>query len=236
MKRSATILFLSFLFLVFSGGLFSISQKEEVRIGREASQQIVARDGIWQNPVQQQRVELLGRKLASFSTRKGLTWAFILLSSDKINAMATPGGFVHVTRGLLQNFTADDELAFVLGHEIAHVEKRHSIKQMEQGIMLDLAGSLLSGRGKKDLSVTLATAFLQSRYSVKDELEADEISLDFLVMARIDPFAGPRALQHLFALQKSRPDLLDSLFGTHPMPKDRVNRATAKATKLKKPS
>src|SRR5436305_10761505 len=77
-------------------------------------------------------VNSLGRQIASRTSRADLDWQFRVVNSEVINAFALPGGYIYVNRGVLTNASNESELAGVLGHEIEHVVRRHSVKQMEQ--------------------------------------------------------------------------------------------------------
>ena len=77
-------------------------------------------------------VNSLGQSIASRTSRADLQWQFAVVNTDVINAFALPGGFVYVNRGVLARASNESELAGVLAHEIEHVVRRHSVKQMEQ--------------------------------------------------------------------------------------------------------
>ena len=100
--------------------------------------------GLVQDDEIQDRVNRIGQKLLQNGTRPGLTYTFKVLNTPDVNALACPGGFIYVYKGLLDYMTSDDELAAVLGHEIGHIEKRHTVHQMEQQMALSLL-TLLAG-------------------------------------------------------------------------------------------
>src|SRR5205807_7944116 len=79
-----------------------------------------------------QYVNALGNQLASKTSRADLQWQFYVVNTDVVNAFALPGGIIYVNRGVLERADRMDELAGVMGHEIEHVVRRHSVKQMEQ--------------------------------------------------------------------------------------------------------
>ena len=84
-------------------------------------------------------VALTGMTVASASTRPNLSWTFVVLDTDGVNAFAAPGGFVHVTRGALALIQNESELANVLGHEIGHITIKHTIKAIQKA---NLAGKI----------------------------------------------------------------------------------------------
>src|SRR5215471_18926494 len=98
-----------------------ISEKDEVKIGAQTSLSLRTRFGVVQDAKVTKYVTLVGSALAAASERPNLDWKFIVLDTDAVNAFAAPGGFIHVTRGLLGFAKNEAELAGVLGHEITHV-------------------------------------------------------------------------------------------------------------------
>ena len=75
---------------------------------------------------------LVGTVLAQASTRPDLNWEFIVLDTDGVNAFASPGGLVHITSGALGLIKSEAELAGVLGHEIAHITKKHTSTRIQK--------------------------------------------------------------------------------------------------------
>ena len=94
-----------------------VSEAEERQIGEDVSTKIRERFGVVQDPAIHKYVSLVGMALAQQSDRPQLAWTFIVLDTDGVNAFASPGGFVHVTRGALGLVANEAELAGVLGHE-----------------------------------------------------------------------------------------------------------------------
>ncbi|MEQ1729190.1 MAG: M48 family metalloprotease, partial [Vicinamibacterales bacterium] len=105
----------------------TISESEERTIGEDVSVQIRKRFGVVQDPAVHKYVTLIGTTLAKASERPNLNWTFIVLDTDGVNAFASPGGLVHITRGALGLIKNEAELAGVLGHEIAHVVRKHTV-------------------------------------------------------------------------------------------------------------
>ena len=99
----------------------TIDEKEERQLGETVSTQIRQRFGVVQDPAIHKYVSLVGTAMAQQSDRPNLPWTFVVLDTDGVNAFASPGGFVHITRGALGLIRNEAELAGVLGHELAHV-------------------------------------------------------------------------------------------------------------------
>src|SRR3979409_1964856 len=121
-----------------------ISQQQEVQMGQEYAQQINAQLPIVQDPEVNRYVNVLGDSIARLTSRKDLNWQFFIVDSKEVNAFAVPGGFVYVNRGLIERADKMDEVAGVLGHEIGHVVRRHTVKQMEKGQAVNVRIQLTS--------------------------------------------------------------------------------------------
>ena len=109
-----------------------ISQQQEVQMGQEYAQQINAQLPIVQDPELNRYINVLGDSIARLTSRRDLDWHFFIVDSKEVNAFAVPGGYVYVNRGLIERADNMSEVAGVLGHEIGHVVRRHTVKQMEK--------------------------------------------------------------------------------------------------------
>ena len=103
------------------------TDSEERQLGADISAQLREKYGVVQDRNVHKYVTLVGSVLASSSSRPALQWTFIVLDTDGVNAFATPGGYIHITRGALALIQNEGELATVLGHEIGHVTEKHTI-------------------------------------------------------------------------------------------------------------
>ncbi len=95
--------------------------------------------GVYQDPSVTKYVTLVGAVLAQASTRPNLDWQFVVLDTDGVNAFAAPGGFIHITKGLLGLMKNEAELAGVLAHEITHVTEKHTVNAIMKGDTMKLA-------------------------------------------------------------------------------------------------
>src|SRR5919107_2531163 len=109
-----------------------VSTQQEVQMGQEYATQINQQLPIVQDPEVNRYINVLGDSIARLTPRGDLPWQFFVVNSNEVNAFAVPGGFIYVNRGLIERATNLSQLAGVLGHEIGHVVKRHSIEQMQQ--------------------------------------------------------------------------------------------------------
>jgi predicted Zn-dependent protease len=139
-----------------------ISKEQEIEMGRETARQIEAKYGLYQNQAAQERVERIGRSLVAVCGRKDLPYTFKILNADEINALSCPGGFVYVFKGLMDYMPSDAELAGVMGHEIGHVVKRHTVNQIEKNMWTTIA--LIIATGGRNIELAgMASQALGSR-------------------------------------------------------------------------
>ncbi len=183
-------------------------------------------------------MSLVGSVLAQVSTRPGLDWQFIVLDTDGVNAYATPGGFVHVTRGLLGLVKNEAELAGVLGHEITHVTAKHTIRQIQKGQTVQLgtqeAGQQgLGGFVIGQLAQKTYDIMFEGAFSRDDELESDRVGIDLANKVGYAPNGLADVLNRIAERNKSRQEP-NGLFASHPKIKERVDKIaeTIKKNKL----
>lgn len=222
----------------FTGGL---SQAQEIRMGRENHPKIVKEfGGEYGTPALKRYVDGIGQLLAKTSERPDLKFTFTVLNSDIINAFATPGGYVYITRGLMALADNEAQLAGVLAHEIGHITALHHARRHGQSLLANIglaAAGILGGREVARVGQLGAVSLLQS-FSRENEYEADELGVRYLSRVGFDPVAMAgflaklRADTRLSALRRGEsPDKVDQFnyLATHPAPAARVKRATALA-------
>lgn len=214
-----------------------MSEQDELRAGREAHAQILEEfGGPYDNPELARYVSSIGRLLASTSERPDRDFTFTIIDSPIMNAFATPGGYVYVTRGLLALAGNEAELAGVLAHEIGHITGRHAAQRYSKAVLanLGLVGlGIATGSGELvNLAGAGAALYLQG-YSREQEFEADLLGVRYLARATYDPEAMASFLEKMEAYARlqaqieGRPEAADavSLMSTHPRTADRVRRA-----------
>ena len=127
------------------------STPEEVAMGNDYAQQIERQLPIVRDPEIVRYINVLGDSIARVVDNRELTWRFNVVDEAEINAFAVPGGHIYVNRGLIERTTNMSELAGVLGHEIAHVTQRHSMKQMAAACWSSVRSSTRICHGKSAL-------------------------------------------------------------------------------------
>lgn len=228
-KRAAHLLMWAILLVLSSGGVMAMSVEEEIRIGAQAAAQFEGQYGLVSDPAYLGRLQRVAQRLMPHVQRKELPWRFSVINVNEFNAAAFPGGFVYATRGLMDGLN-DEELAFVIGHEMGHVDYRHSVKQLEGDNMrrlglIAIAAGATGGRIDNTTAtlVGLADGVISSQYSKADENESDKYGLTLMGQAGYDPVFALSALQKLAAQSSGgTPGFLNTLIGSHPLPKDRV--------------
>jgi len=205
-----------------------ISQQQEVQMGQQYVQQINAQLPIIQDPELNRYINVLGDSIARLTSRKDLDWQFFIVDAQEVNAFAVPGGFVYVNRGLIQRADQMDELAGVLGHEIGHVVRRHTVKQMEKaqganiGVTLACVLTSICNSQAAGAAINIAGGAVFAKFSRQDEAEADAEGVKNTVRAGISPVGMVTMFRKLLEERKTRPGAVESWFLTHPLEEDRI--------------
>lgn len=204
---------------------------EERELGRQWAATLLGAAPLLRDDELQRYVNRVGRWVAQQSERPELEWRFGVLDSPNINAFATPGGYVFVTRGLLGRMRNEAELAGVLAHEVAHVLEKHHLNAIRKAQGLSLGADLLGefarvkGEGNAQLNERLLGGMrevLSRGLDKSDEYAADRIGVVLAARAGYDPFGLPAVLQTLQALD-AQDSALALMFATHPTPDARLD-------------
>jgi predicted Zn-dependent protease len=201
-------------------GLFTISEQQEIQIGREIERQLAEKPGFVTDPVLTQNLTGIGRRLAAVSERPNLPWTYHVLRDAGVNALAAPGGFIFATRGLLGFVKSQDELAFVIGHETTHVAHRHAVdlaqKDMEVQFGALLVTQVLFGGGYTAYMLSqVGRNLIDAKFSRDKEAEADHFGVIYARKAGFDPTKSIAFFDRLRTQEKSQPGLAKA-FESHP--------------------
>lgn len=204
------------------------SKSEEIQLGREIAGNLLGAAPLVKDEALQEYVNQVGRWVASQSERPDLPWHFGVIDSDDLNAFAAPGGYIMITKGLYRKLENEAQLAGVLGHEIAHVVKKHHLKLLQKSQLLDFGAGLLGEKLGKDnqtvQKVIGSGAEIFARGLDKDaEFEADRMGLVLATRAGYEPYGLPEVLQTIGEVGKNDGSVA-LLFKTHPAPNDRLAR------------
>ena len=215
------------LMLVSSQQLDEMAAQSYAKLKSDAARQ----GALNRDPAMLQRVRAVASRIqpqtATFrADAPGWKWEVNVLNSDQLNAFCMPGGKIMFYSGLINQLRlTDDEIAIVMGHEIAHALREHSREQMSQAIAAQTAigvGAALFGLGEGSAGLANAgyEALIATGFSRTDEREADRIGLELAARAGYDPRAGVTLWQKMIAANKGGhpPEFLSS----HPADASRV--------------
>ena len=201
------------------------STDQEVQMGRSVNLQVQKQYKFSGDPLQQKRVEDIGKKIAAVSDRKEIDYHFQVLEDDQVNAVSLPGGYVYVNSGLLDKVSNDDELACVLAHEVGHIVARHSIKKlqaMQSYSVLRLLVAVAPGSGEVGTAADVAFTQFLLGYSREDELLADQLGARYARLAGYNPHGMITFLTKLQDINRRMPISERSYYKTHPYVPDRI--------------
>jgi beta-barrel assembly-enhancing protease len=225
--------------LALSGATAAISTacapslQEEVQMGRQYAAEINRQLPIVDDAQVHRYINQLGNQIARAADQRGIQYTFYVVNSDVVNAFAVPGGFIYINRGLIDRSENLSELAGVLGHEVAHVVARHGVDQMVRMQRAELGANLafvLLGRAPgqaEQLGLQLGAGAYFARHSREAEREADDLAVQYLVRAGIDPTGIVTFFQKLMQDQQGRPSTVEQWFATHPLTQERVENTRA---------
>jgi predicted Zn-dependent protease len=221
-----------------------VSVAEEKKLGEQEAKKVETQIGLFDDARLTAYFETLGQRLARESPRQDVTYRFRVVDMVEPNAFALPGGYVYVSRGLLALVNNEDELAGVVGHEIAHVAARHSVQKISKqgpvaavfGVFsgltnwIPVVGGVVEGIGDVTQSLIFAP------YDRSQETQADQVGQDVAAKAGWDPAGLSRFLTtlgrevDLTTKGARRPSFFDS----HPPAPDRVAKTAAHARTVKR--
>jgi Zn-dependent protease with chaperone function len=206
--------------------LTRLSAAEEMRLGADLAAAIRWPD----QPEPAERVTRVAGKLLPHIRRRGIEYHFRVVAAPVPNAFALPGGQIQVTAGMLDFVRSDDELAEIVGHEIAHVDLRHAVERYQYQYRLGSLGGLV------EMTHRVATM----PFSVDQELDADAEGLRLAVAGGYNPAAastvfarlqeefpepgGPQANTPAGEVAESMGGVIFSFFRTHPPSAERARR------------
>jgi predicted Zn-dependent protease len=232
------VVFASFLFIGCSKTPYThrnqvviFSPQQELQMGYQSARQILQKERVSNDPRLNAVVKRVGMKIAKAAAQPGYQWQFFVIDKDVPNAFCLPGGKVFVYSGLFRAVQNEDQLATVIGHEVAHAIARHGAERMSM-IQLGRMGKQIAvqaiGGGKYANVINQAygageTFGMVLPFSRKFEYEADEIGLYLMTKAGYNPREALRFWENMMRLTQNRqkpPEFLS----THPADKHRIER------------
>jgi predicted Zn-dependent protease len=219
--------------LAASTAACGVSTQQEQQMGAEYSAQINAQLPIVQDAEINRYINVLGDSIANLADDRGFDYHFYVVNAAEINAFAVPGGFIYVNRGLIDRAQNLSQMAGVLGHEIGHVVRRHSVKQMEKaqganiGVVLGCTLLNVCGSQAAQAAINIGGSALFAKFSRDDEREADAEGVKNVIRAGISPNGIPEMFEILLAERQTNPGAVEGWFATHPGEEDRIRDTRA---------
>ena len=218
--------------------LIMVSPQQELALGFQSAKKVLETEKISTDPVKNAQVKRIGQRIAQTTEalyHVNYQWEFFVIENDKeANAFCLPGGKVFVYTGLFKYVANDDELAAVMGHEIAHAVARHGAERMSSGQLQQLGGQVLGAvmqsRGNQANTALAMQAFgigtqlgVMLPHSRTQEYEADHIGLVLAAKSGYNPRSALAFWEKFAKDGKTPPEYLS----THPVPANRIAKIKA---------
>lgn len=209
----------------------NIDEAKEIEIGRQLAALLLGAKPAHPDMALQRYVNRLGRWISLQSPRSGLPWTFVVLDDAGYNAFAAPGGYVFVTKGLIDRCADESELAGILAHEITHVTAKHHLQAIRQSAMAGLGTQVLAsqlrtnnvaGQLVKDQLLSLFRTVYTKGLSQTDEFEADRTGVSLAAKSGFDPYGLVAVLQQLRTVAPDNP-MFTFTMSTHPAAQARLD-------------
>ena len=203
-------------------------ETDEERVGNAAAAKIFGAAPLIPSTEAQRYINLVGGALAA-QVGSNYVWRFGVIDSDQINAFALPGGVVLLTRGMARLLKSEEEMAFILSHEIGHVIRQHHYRVVQRQRLVGRANEALQSVTAEGLTeLAGASAQIYARGLDKSaEFEADRLGAQLMASSGYDPAAALGVLEALLAAKNSADTKADWLFSTHPQPEQRIDQLLA---------
>ncbi len=249
MKKLLLVVFAALTFIACSKNpythrnqLLLISPSQEVQMGLQAKEEILKKAKISKDPHYNAMVRRVATRIAKVAEKEfhpGFKWEFYVLESPQVNAFCLPGGKIFVYTGLLKLVENDDQLATVIGHEVAHAILRHGSERVSMAMIGNLSKELLAKglhiSGSKwgplfDLAYGVTAQYgVIYPFSRKFEYEADQLGLYLMYKACYNPYEAIRFWQKMMAQNKHK---IPEFLSTHPADKNRIEALRRYIVKL----
>ena len=219
--------------------LMLMSENQEIQIDHEYSPQQFSTDyGTLQDKGLNDYISRTGEKMAKLTHRSHMPYSFRGVNATYVNAYAFPGGSIAATRGILLTLENEAALAGLLGHELGHVNARHTAEQMSKGMLTQaVVGGIAVYAGTQggiygQLASTigmLGAGALLAKYSRDNEREADALGMEYTVKSGYSSEGFVGLMDMLKSMSNHKTNALELLFATHPMSEERYQTAVETA-------
>ena len=219
--------------------LMLVSEQQEIQMDKQASPRQLSNDyGVVQSMALDDYIGKVGKSLSDASHRPHMPYSYNVVNANYVNAYAFPGGTIACTRGILLEVDNEAELSALLGHEIGHVNARHTASRMSSQILIGgaagIGGALIGAKygdtwgGIAGGLGGLGAGLLLASYSRDDERQADALGMQYMTNAGYNPEGMVGLMEMLNDQHDRQPSALEVMFSTHPMSAERL--ATARKT------
>jgi len=219
--------------------LMLISERDEIAIDRQyAPHQFSGDYGPVQDESLNRYIDQTGKRISSLTHRPSMPYSFRAVNATYANAYAFPGGSIACTRGILLALDNEGELAALLGHEIGHVNARHTAEQMSKGMLVQATlgglaavattqgaflGEMVNGLGN------IGGGALLAKYSRDNERQADALGMEYMYRSGYNTEGMVGLMDVLRGLSRTKPGAIELMFATHPMSDERYQTAVQRS-------
>jgi len=207
----------------------SVSEDDERAIGMEFDRELQSLVTVIHDPVVTDFINELGQSLVSQIEPQPFIYRFRIIEDPELNAFAVPGGYVYFHSGTVLAAASIDELAGVMGHEIAHIKQHHYARMRKQSqipdLLIGIAGMAAAVAAKEPgilVATQAANVAMKLRYSRQYEAEADKYGSVYMVRAGYDPAGITRFFERIVELQKQSTTVIPPYLYSHPDVEDRI--------------
>ncbi|MEW6079604.1 MAG: M48 family metalloprotease [Thermodesulfobacteriota bacterium] len=216
-----------------------VSEDWEIQVDKEnAPHQFSSDYGPAQDASLNRYIQQVGTAMIPHTHRPHMPCSFRCVNATYINAYAFPGGSIAATRGIMLSLESEAELAALLGHELGHVNARHTARQMSKGLLTQaiVAGVSVAAATQDQIYGDIAAGIgmvgagmLLASYSRDNEREADHLGMTYLTRSGYGPDGMVQLMDMLNSMHQGGADAVSLLFSTHPMSKERYDTAVREA-------
>ena len=198
--------------------LLYVSEEEEMEMGAKVFEEIKKNNTIKTDHWASKKVQQIMDKLLKNIERPGIDYSIYILESEQINAFATVGGYIYLTTSILDFVDSDDELAFIIAHEISHIDQYHTLRKQKKLLLASAFGEMMDLKGLTNIALNI-NLMLSAPFDQVDEYAADKNGAQ---LARDAGFDARRFGDFFDKLKKDQnKNILNKLLSTHPFAEDR---------------
>lgn len=218
-----------------------LSERDEIDLDQShAPHQLSGDYGVVQDVALNRYIQEVGMGLKPVTHRAHMPYSFQVVNAVYVNAYAFPGGTIAATRGMMLTLENEAELAALLGHELGHVNARHTAdrmsKQMLMGAAVFLGGAIATEKDETAGLIvqglgSIGSGLMLAHYSREDEHQADKLGMEYMVKAGYHPQGMLGLMDVLRDLSGHKPNVIEKLFASHPMSDERYAKAQARLKK-----